>query len=133
AYFSLQLPPVCTAASAAASTFPPNRTMRPVVITGVTDPDHDPVTLTVTAICQDEPPNIDHPTHGVDGLGVGTPDAAVRAEFSAAPGQPSDGRVYHIFFNAYDGKGGVCGGEVKISVPVSPNKAAIDGGALYDS
>src|SRR5438477_12105893 len=75
AYFSLQLPPVCTAASAAASTFPPNRTMRPVVITGVTDPDHDPVTLTVTAICQDEPPNIDHPTHGVDGLGVGTPDA----------------------------------------------------------
>ena len=107
--------------------------MRPVVIGNVTDPDHDPVTLTVTAICQDEAPDINHPTHGVDALGVGTPDAAVRAEFSAAPGQPSNGRVYHIFFDADDGKGGMCAGEVKVNVPVSPNRPAIDGGALYDS
>jgi hypothetical protein len=129
AYFSLNLPPVCATAAAAASTFPPNHTMRPVAITNVTDPEQDAVTLTVTAICQDEPPNAQPSIFAVDGAGVGTASAAVRAEVN----HPGDGRVYHIFFDADDGKGGVCSGEVKVNVNVSPKGTAIDGGPLFDS
>ena len=107
-------------AAADASTFPPNHTMRPVAITNVTDPDQDAVTLTVTAICQDEPPNAHPSIFAVDGTGVGTASAAVRAEVT----HPGDGRVYHIFFNADDGKGGVCSGEVRVNVPVAPELTA---------
>jgi len=103
--------------------------MRAVVVSDVTDPDHDAVTLTVTAICQDEPPNAQPSIFGVDGTGVGTASAAVRAEVN----HPGDGRVYHIFFDADDGKGGVWSGEVKVNVPVSPKGSAIDGGPLFDS
>jgi hypothetical protein len=110
--------------------FPPDHTLRPVAITNVTDPDQDPVTLTVTAICQDEPPTFaDVSRFAVDGTGVGTANAAVRAEVN----HPSDGRVYHIFFDADDGKGGVCSGEVRVNVPVSPRGTVIDGGPLFDS
>jgi predicted extracellular nuclease len=129
AYFSLNSPPVCATATAAASTFPPNHTMRAVVISDVTDPDQDAVTLTVTAICQDEPPSAQPSIFAVDGIGVGTASAAVRAEVT----HPGDGRVYHIFFDADDGKGGVCSGEVKVNVPVSPKGTAIDSGPLFDS
>jgi hypothetical protein len=47
-----------------------------------------------------------------------------------------DGRVYHIFFTADDGQGGICEGEVRTAI-VSHDQGgdldAIDGGALYDS
>ena len=129
AYFSLDLPPVCATAAAGASTFPPNRTMRPVAITNVTDPDQDAVTLTITAICQDELSNAHPSRFDVDGTGVGTAGAAVRAEVN----HPGDGRVYHIFFDADDGKGGVCSGEIKVNVLVTPKGTAIDGGPLFDS
>jgi hypothetical protein len=109
--------------------FPPNHTMRPVVMTNVTDPDQDAVTLIVTAICQDEPPTAPPSIFAVDGTGVGTASAAVRAEVN----HPGDGRVYHIFFDADDGKGAVCSGEVTISVPVSPKGTVIDSGPLFDS
>jgi hypothetical protein len=129
AYFSLNAPPVCATATAAASMFPPNHTMQPVVISNVSDPDQDAVTLTVTAICQDEPPNAQPSIFGVDSTGVGTASAAIRAEVN----HPGDGRVYHIFFDADDGKGGVCSGEVKVNVLVSPKGTAIDSGPLFDS
>jgi predicted extracellular nuclease len=130
AYFSLNSPPVCATATAAASTFPPNHKMQSVAIGNVTDPDQNTVTLTVTAICQDEPPNFAQASKfAVDGTGIGTASAAVRAEVN----HPGDGRVYHIFFDADDGKGGVCSGEVKVNVLVSPKSTAIDGGPLFDS
>jgi hypothetical protein len=45
-----------------------------------------------------------------------------------------DGRVYHIFFTADDGNGGVTAGEVTVDVPHDQRGApAVDGGALYDS
>jgi len=130
AYFSLNSPPVCATAVATASTFPPNHKMQPVAMSNVTDPDQDAVTVTVTAICQDEPPNFAQASKfAVDGTGVGTASAAVRAEVN----HPGDGRVYHIFFDADDGKGGVCSGEVRVNVPVSPKSTASDGGPLFDS
>jgi Multicopper oxidase/Bacterial Ig domain len=72
---------------------PPDHTLRPVRLSGATDPDGDVVTLTITGVTQDEP---------VNGLGDGdvAPDAAhvlghddqvlLRAERSGK----GDGRVY---------------------------------------
>ena len=84
----------------------------------------------MTAICQDEPTTFASVSKfTVDGTGVGTANAEVRAEVN----HPGDGRVYHIFFDADDGKGGACSGEVRVNVPVSPKGTAIDGGPLFDS
>lgn len=126
-------PPDCSGAVASVSNlWPPNHKLVPVKITGVTDPDRDPITLTVTGVFQDE--RTDELGSGdtcPDAAGVGTPAASVRAERSGR----QDGRVYHIFFNAEDGRGGKCESEVKVCVPHDggPGEACIDEGALFDS
>ncbi len=66
-------PPVCDAARAKPNLlWPPNHQLVPVAIVGVTDTDKDPVTITPTAVTQDEP---------VDGLGDGdtSPDAMIQS------------------------------------------------------
>jgi CSLREA domain-containing protein len=96
----------------------------------VTDPDGDPVTLTVTSIFQDEPVGTipDAPDGGV--LSNGVPK--VRAERDV----DGNGRVYHIFFTATDDNGNSCTGDARI--PVVPpdwggNIDEIDEGPLYNS
>ncbi|MBO0985804.1 Ig-like domain-containing protein [Rathayibacter sp. SD072] len=129
------LPPVCTTATAGPSVWPPNHKLVPVTITGITDPDGDPVTVTVTSIYQDEPVNTagDGST-AVDGAGVGTSTALIRAERSGSPKVPGNGRVYHVSFTAADGNGGTCSGTVQVSVPHDQRGAAAkDDGPLYDS
>ena len=126
-------PPVCTGATQSVSTlWPPNHRLVPVTVNGVTDPDGDPVTITITSIVQDEP------TSGVttgdltpDGFGIGTGTAMVRAERADA----GNGRVYHIGFSADDGHGGTCTGVVLVGVPhdLGKGKVPINDGALYDS
>ena len=126
-------PPDCShAAAAPGNLWPPNHKLVPIAISGVTDPDGDPVTVTVTGVLQDEP------THGLgsgdtcpDAAGIGTAQASVRAERS---GQ-EDGRVYHVFFTASDGRGGQCQGQVQVCVPhdQQPGATCIDEGALFDS
>jgi hypothetical protein len=125
-------PPTCAAASAVPSTLhvPPSYELVPVAITGLTDPDGDSVTQTVTGIFQDEP---------VSGPGAGTttPDAtlsplAVRHERSGS----GDGRVYHIGLTAADGKGGSCSATVKVCIvhDVGSGTATCgDGGPLFNS
>ena len=85
----------------------------PVTIAGVTDPDGDPVTITVTGVTQDESPN-------ESGDGNTCPDAVLsdgavqlRAERSGA----GNGRVYAVSFSASDGRGGSCAGSVLVCVP----------------
>jgi hypothetical protein len=68
-----------------------------------------------------------------DGMGVDTSTAQVRAERAGTPKVPGNGRVYHIYFGADDGYGGVCTGEVQVAVPHDQNKPVVDDGALYDS
>ena len=126
-------PPVCSAAAASQTTlWPANHQMTAVTILGVTDPDGDPVTISIDAIYQDEPVNGsgDGDT-GPDGAGIGTATALVRAERAG----DGNGRYYHIFFTATDSFGNTCSGEVLVSVPKSQgrNGAAVDDGALYDS
>jgi len=124
-------PPVCAAAVVApARIWPPEHKMTAVTVGGVTDPDGDPVTVTVTSVFQDE--RTDHTGDGKtcpDATGVGTAGVSLRAERS---GQ-LDGRVYHVFFQAEDGRGGRCESQVTVCVPHDNNRACVDQGALYDS
>lgn len=125
-------PPDCSAASAAPRTlWPPNHKLRTVGVTGVTDPDGDPVTVAVAAVHQDEPLN---------GLGDGdaSPDAVrgattdivqLRAERSGV----GDGRVYRIDFGASDDHGAACQGTVVVSVPKDPNAVASDSPIAVDA
>jgi hypothetical protein len=106
----------------------------------VTDPDGNPVSLTIDSIFQDEPTNTDgDSSHTPDGRIIANPAggsrAEVRAERSGTKKTPGNGRVYHIDFTATDGKGGTCAGEVLVCVPHDQGgrSACIDGGPLYDS
>jgi hypothetical protein len=128
-------PPDCSGATASeAVLWPPNHKYHGISIDGVTDPDGDPVAITVTGITQDEP---------VNGRGDGNtcPDgqivdgqASVRAERTGTPGVPGNGRVYGISFTADDGKGGVCQGTVNVCVPHDKNDpTCFDDGQQYNS
>ncbi len=128
-------PPDCSGAyPSIARLWPPNNKFVPVQVLGVTDPDGDPVTITIDAIRQDEPVN----TYGdgnfaPDGTGVGSSTAQVRAERSGTAKVPGNGRMYHIYFTADDGRGLTCSGEVLVGVPHDVKDAVIDGGPIYDS
>lgn len=128
--------PVCDAAAPSlAELWPPDHSMRNVTITGVTDPDGDAVSITITGIMQDEPVNaVGDGSTSPDGAGVGTSTAQVRAERSGT----GNGRVYEISFTASDGRGGSCGGTVAVGVRHSQGKGpkggpAVNDGATYDS
>lgn len=106
--------PNCAGASAEFSNGRPRAgSFAPVTINGVTDPDGDPVTITMTDVTQDEP---------LDGLGDGhtCPDAilmngAVKVRVERAG--TGNGRVYTIGFTAADDHGGSCVGSVDICIP----------------
>jgi predicted extracellular nuclease len=125
--------PVCTTASPGTTgIWPANHNMVPISILGVTDPEGDTVVITITSIFQDEPTNgTEDGDTSPDGEGIGSSTAQVRAERSGT----GNGRVYHINFTADDGHGGLCSGQVLVSVPTNPGNqgAAVDDGALYDS
>lgn len=128
-------PPECSQGEASIDTiWPPNHKFVPISILGVTDPDGDPITITIDSIFQDEP--VDTTGDGKfspDGQGVGTDTAEVRAERSGSKKVPGDGRVYHISFTAEDDFGEICTGEVSVGVPHDKKDVPVDGGALYDS
>ena len=131
-------PPVCSAATpSVASLWPPNHQWVPISILNVTDPEGGPVTIVVKSIFQDEPTNSrgDGNT-AIDGKGVGTSIAYVRAERSGDGDDDEhdrgNGRVYHIRFSASDGQS-TCNGEVIVTVPHDRRGVAVDEGALYDS
>lgn len=130
--------PVCEAARPTVDViWPPNhKKTHAVGVLGVTDADGDPISIAVTAIWQDEPTN----TAGdgntpIDGYGVGTPEADVRAERSGTPQVPGDGRLYEIFFTARDGAGGTCSGVVRVGVPhdMGQHRTVVDSIVRYDS
>ena len=123
-------PPVCTLAQASPNLlWPPNHTMVPVSIMGVSDPNDQAITITFTAVTQDEP---------VNGLGDGdtSPDAAVSGNqilLRAERAGTGNGRVYQVQFTAADDQGGSCSGSVKVGVPHSKKDTAGDNGQLFNS
>jgi hypothetical protein len=124
-------PPVCSdAAPSQAELWPPNHEFTEFDVLGMTDPDGDPITITIDGIFQDEA--VDAPGSGdtsPDGQGVGSSTAQVRAERVG----DGNGRVYHIYFTADDGNGGTCSGEVLVGVSHDEESTSVDDGPLYDS
>jgi len=130
--------PVCTAVVPnVSSIWPPNHQLVTVTLSGATDLEGDMLTYLVTGIFQDELTNAEGDGNtAIDGFGVGTSQATIRAERIGTPQAPGDGRVYHIRYRVTDPFGGSCASEVKVGVPhdQSPERInPVDGGAVYDS
>lgn len=124
-------PPVCTSAQPSVSSlWKADRTMVPVSILGVTDPNNDPITITYPAVTQDEP------ISGLDRRDV-SPDAAVSGQqilLRAERDQKEDGRVYVVHFTATDSQNGSCSGTVRVEVPLNKRfPTAVDSGQNYNS
>jgi hypothetical protein len=120
-------PPDCSAALASpASIWPPDGRLVPIAVRGATDPEGDPVTLTITGVRQDEP------FQGTaNATGIGTPNVSLRADRDGK----GDGRVYHLSFTATDPQGASCAGMVAVCVPHDQGRGATcgDGGGLFNS
>jgi hypothetical protein len=116
-----QAPDCSQAAAVPAVLWPPNHTLQRVKIEGVTDPDGDPVTITIDSVTQDEP------TEKAVGVGDECPDAvfvdvdedgnAESAGLRAERIGKGNGRVYVVHFTARDGEGGVSSGSATVLVP----------------
>jgi CSLREA domain-containing protein len=89
--------------------WPPDNDFWPVSVLGVTDPDGDPVTITIKSIYQDE--LVGEGNSFPDGDGINTSIALVRAERDGN----GNGRVYHIEFEASD-QGGICSSVVLVGI-----------------
>jgi len=127
-----QCPDCGGAGPSAPALWPPNHKLVAVTVNGVTDPDGQPVTITIDGIRQDEP--TDHLGDGrtcPDASGVGTSTALLRPERSGL----ADGRVYHVSFTATDPDGHACSGVVTSCVPHDQGQGAtcVDQGPLYNS
>lgn len=131
------LPPDCSAAAAnPGELWPPNHKFATVSVGGVTDPDGDAVTITITSVFQDEPINgLGDGDTCPDATGVGGATASLRVERAGTPKVPGDGRVYHVSFTADDGNGGQCTGAVTVCVPHDqrPGHVCVDQGPLVNS
>jgi hypothetical protein len=135
-------PPDCSGAYAGPDClWPPFHQMVPVKILGVTDPDGDDITITITSITSDEPTASDKGSggakHAPDADGVGTDTALLRAERSGK----RNGRAYVISFTAVDGQGAECQASVRVNVPHDQRPLlrwpvpcqAVDDGQNYDA
>jgi hypothetical protein len=102
-------------------------------VTGVTDPDGDPVTITIMTVTSDEATATAKGAGGAksapDAYKFGGNSAQVRSERSG----DYDGRVYAISFTADDGFGGVTPGVVKVKVPVDKKTPCVDSGQKFDA
>lgn len=124
--------PVCTLVPSIGSIWPANHKLVSVSASGATDVDGGPLAYTVIAIFQDEPTNSTGDGNtAIDGFGVGTSTAQVRAERTGG----GNGRVYHVTFEVTDELGLSCQATVKVGVPhdQGKNSAAVDDGPIYNS
>jgi hypothetical protein len=131
-----QCPDCSAAAASGAEIWPPNHKWVNQTVVGVSDPNGQPVAITVEFIRQDEPTNtVGDGNTCPDGSGVGTSVARVRAERTGTPRVPGNGRVYHIGFTATDPDGNICQGVVTACVPHDQGlrSVCVDGGPIYDS
>jgi hypothetical protein len=117
--------PDCSSVKATPNLFwPPNHKLNVVKLSGGSDPDGDPLTLTVTGVSQDEPTG-----GGPDAQATSRPNKVMlRAERSGN----GNGRVYRIAYELSDGTDS-CTGTTKVSVPHSRNKNAVDSGGTFNS
>lgn len=129
-------PPDCSKARAKDPIlWPPNHKLVPIEIEGVVDPDGDPVVIVVRSVTQDEPLDVEGDGSTCADAEIVDGQASVRAERTGNPDIPGNGRVYTLTFEASDGQGGRCKGQIKICVPhdMGQGDTCIDDGQLYDS
>ena len=133
----LNRPPDCSSATPSVdSIWSVNHKMSPINVFGVTDPEGDATTITITGIWQDEPVSANGSGNSEpSGSGIGTDTALVRAERAGTKKSPGNGRVYEISYIADDGHGGQCGGSVSVGIPHDQGKGseAVNDGAVYNS
>jgi hypothetical protein len=125
------LPPVCSAVTASPVViWPANGQWINVTLSGATDPEGGSLQLRIASIFQDEPTDSagDRST-AIDGRGVGTSSASVRAERLGN----GNGRAYRIMFEVTDQGGLSCSGGVTVGVPHNPRAPVIDDGPRFDS
>jgi von Willebrand factor A domain-containing protein 7 len=128
-------PPDCAAAAGRhLELWPPNHKMVDVdlpAVTGIIDPDGDPVRVAADAITQDEPVRgLGDGDASPDGAGLGTGKVGLRAERAG----DGNGRVYRVAYTASDGRGGSCQGSLRVDVPHARGGAsAVDDGQAFDS
>jgi len=122
--------PVCAgAAPSDGSLWPPNHNFVPITIKGLTTADGGTITTVIKTLFQDEPTSgLGDGDTAIDGSGVGTSTALVRAE----RGGNLDGRFYYIGFEATTA-GGSCTGTVAVSVPHDRMQQPVGQGPVYDS
>jgi hypothetical protein len=141
-------PPVCTHAKAHPQRlWPPDHKLADIKIVGVTDPDSRKVAVTVTHVTQDEPVGCiarrgyrdywedDDETRGCRHT---TPDAVIHRDghvaLRAERREHDNGRVYHVTFQADDGAGGQCTGQVTVCVPHDRHHTTcMDDGQRYEA
>jgi len=133
-------PPICSIANASTGLItPPDNRLVPINIMGLTDPDGDPLSVSVNGVMQDEPTN--HLASSPN-----TPDATIQNGLVSVKAERilgtvtvngvsyvGNGRVYHIFFTANDGRGGTCSGKVVVGVPHVRTATPVDDGAIFNS
>jgi hypothetical protein len=125
-YYISNYEPVCTP-STQTILLPANNQMLDITVTGVSDPESQPLIITATSIRQDEKTRI----NALDPA----PDATlsplrIRKQRGTAV-NPGNGRYYHIGYTASDGAL-TCNSEVTVIVPGNPGPT-VDGGSLYNS
>jgi hypothetical protein len=107
--------------------WPPDHRLVDITVEGVTDPDGDNFTITITGITSDEPTG-----KAPDAYGLGDDIASLRAKRMGK----GNGRVYEITFKANDGKGEVAEASLRVCVPHDVRKDSylcIDDGQIYDA
>ena len=126
-------PPDCTTASADVTTLKQNNhKFNPIRISGITDPDGDTVTTTITSVQQDE--SVNDAADGNTAPDARNTSRSDTVEVRAERAGSGDGRVYVITFTGDDGRGGTCTGTVTVSVPHDQSgNPAVDSGARHDS
>ena len=130
-------PPSCAGVIASPEVLSPaNRDMKPISLSGATDPDGDPVSFRIDGVSQDEPITTQGddttPDAQLTAAGANSNQVLVRAERHPQ----RNGRVYRIAYTVSDGKGGTCSrtagtsGNTKAKVAVARKKdePAVDDG-----
>ena len=126
----LNAAPSCVAAQPSQGLlWPPNHRLEAITITGVSDPEQQALSITITGVTQDEPTNgLGDGDTGTDAVLQGA-TVLLRAERSGN----RDGRVYVIRFTAADAQGATCTGAVSVGVPHNVKKAPVNSGQAFDS
>lgn len=128
--------PDCSAAEAnPAMLWPANHKMKNVAIEGITDPDMDPLTVTVNSVKQDEAIAAKGSGNTTPADAIINPDGSLQIRAERTGAAPKNGRVYTIDLTATDPAGLSCTRQVNVCVPHDQRDGheCINDGATYKS